>query len=126
VILLDTSVWIDHLRQGDAQVASVLQSGLVLTHPFVIGELACGQLKSRTEVLGLLAALPQARVAQDQEVLFFIERHGLMGRGIGYIDAHLLAATALTDDARLWTRDKRLDSLAREFELAYLNTAHCE
>jgi predicted nucleic acid-binding protein len=126
VILLDTSVWIDHLRQGDAQVASVLQSGLVLTHPFVIGELACGQLKSRTEVLGLLAALPQARVAQDQEVLFFIERHGLMGRGIGYIDAHLLAATALTEDARLWTRDKRLDSLAREFELAYLNTAHCE
>jgi len=124
VILLDTSVWIDHLRQGDAQVVSVLQSGLVLTHPFVIGELACGQLKSRTEVLGLLAALPQARVAQDQEVLFFIERHGLMGRGIGYIDAHLLAATALTEDARLWTRDKRLDSLAREFELAYLNTAH--
>jgi hypothetical protein len=124
VILLDTSVWIDHLRQGDAQVASVLQSGLVLTHPFVIGELACGQLKSRTEVLGLLAALPQARVAQDQEVLFFVERHGLMGRGIGYIDAHLLAATALTEDTRLWTRDKRLDSLAREFELAYLNTAH--
>lgn len=124
MILLDTSVWIDHLRQGDAQVVSVLQSGLVLTHPFVIGELACGQLKSRTEVLGLLAALPQARVAQDQEVLFFIERHGLMGRGIGYIDAHLLAATALTEDARLWTRDKRLDALAREFELAYLNTAH--
>jgi predicted nucleic acid-binding protein len=124
VILLDTSVWIDHLRQGDAQVVSVLQSGLVFTHPFVIGELACGQLKSRTEVLGLLAALPQARVAQDQEVLFFIERHGLMGRGIGYIDAHLLAATALTEDARLWTRDKRLDALAREFELAYLNTAH--
>jgi len=118
VILLDTSVWIDHLRQGDAQVVSVLQSGLVFTHPFVIGELACGQLKSRTEVLGLLAALPQARVAQDQEVLFFIERHGLMGRGIGYIDAHLLAATALTEDARLWTRDKRLDSLAREFERA--------
>ena len=124
MILLDTSVWIDHLRQGDAQVVSVLQSGLVFTHPFVIGELACGQLKSRTEVLGLLAALPQARVAQDQEVLFFIERHGLMGRGIGYIDAHLLAATALTEDARLWTRDKRLDALAREFELAYLNTAH--
>ncbi|MHB1438807.1 MAG: type II toxin-antitoxin system VapC family toxin [Thiobacillus sp.] len=124
MILLDTSVWIDHLRQGDAQVASALQSGLVLTHPFVIGELACGQLKSRAEILGLLAALPQARVAQEQEVLFFIERHGLMGRGIGYIDAHLLTATALTDGARLWTRDKRLDSLARELELAYLNAAH--
>jgi len=124
VILLDTSVWIDHLRQGDAQVASALQSSLVLTHPFVIGELACGQLKSRAEILGLLAALPQARVAQEQEVLFFIERHGLMGRGIGYIDAHLLTATALTEGARLWTRDKRLDSLARELELAYLNAAH--
>lgn len=124
MILLDTSVWIDHLRQGDAQVASALQSGLVLTHPFVIGELACGQLKSRAEILGLLAALPQARVAQEQEVLFFIERHGLMGRGIGYIDAHLLTATALTEGARLWTRDKRFDSLARELELAYLNAAH--
>ncbi len=124
MILLDTSVWIDHLRQGDAQVISVLQSGLVLTHPFVIGELACGQLKSRTEILGLLAALPQATVAQEQEVLFFIERHGLMGRGIGYIDAHLLAATALTEGTRLWTRDKRLDALAHELELGYVKAAH--
>jgi hypothetical protein len=124
VILLDTSVWIDHLRRGDAQVASILQSSLVLTHPFVIGELACGQLKSRAEILGLLAALPQAQVAQEQEVLFFIERHGLMGRGIGYIDAHLLTATALTEGARLWTRDKRLDSLACELEIAYVKPAH--
>jgi predicted nucleic acid-binding protein len=124
VILLDTSIWIDHLRQGDAQVTSVLQSGLALTHPFVIGELACGQLKSRAEILSLLAALPQAQVAQEQEVLFFIERHSLMGRGIGHIDAHLLAATTLTEGARLWTRDKRLDSLAHELELAYLNAAH--
>lgn len=124
MILLDTSVWIDHLRQGDAQVASVLETGLVLTHPFVIGELACGQLKSRAEILGLLAALPQAQVAQEQEVLFFIERHGLMGRGIGYIDAHLLTATALTEGARLWTRDKRLDSLACKLEIAYVKPAH--
>ena len=124
MILLDTSVWIDHLRQGDAQVVSVLQSGLVLTHPFVIGELACGQLKSRAEILGLLAALPQAKMAQEQEVLLFIERHGLMGRGIGYIDAHLLTATALNEGARLWTRDKRLDSLACELEIAYVKAAH--
>jgi predicted nucleic acid-binding protein len=124
VILLDTSVWIDHLRQGDAQVAAILQSGLVLTHPFVIGELACGNLKSRTKILGLLAALPQARVAQEQEVLFFIERHRLMGYGIGYIDAHLLAATALTEGARLWTCDKRLDTLAHKLELAYVQAAH--
>jgi hypothetical protein len=124
VILLDTSVWIDHLRQGDAQVASVLETGLVLSHPFVVGELACGQLKARAEILGLLAALPQALVAQEQEVLFFIERHSLMGRGIGYIDAHLLTATALTEGARLWTRDKRLDALARELEIACVKPAH--
>ncbi len=90
----------------------------------MIGELACGHLKSRTELLTLLAALPQARMAQEQEVLFFIERHQLMGHGIGYIDAHLLAATALTEGARLWTRDKRLDTLARQLALAYVRAAH--
>ena len=124
MILLDRSVWIDHLRQGDAKVTAILQSGLVLTHPFIIGELACGNLKSRTEILGLLAALPQARVAQEQETLFFIERHRLMGHGIGYIDAHLLAATTLTENTRLWTRDKRLDTLAQKLGLAYLQAAH--
>ena len=124
MILLDTAVWIDHLRQGNAQVAAILQSGLVLTHPFIIGELGCGNLKSRTRTLGLLSALPQARVAQEQEVLFFIERHRLMGHGIGYIDAHLLAATALTEGAKLWTMDKRLDALARRLELAYGKAAH--
>jgi predicted nucleic acid-binding protein len=124
VILLDTSVWIDHLRQGDAQMTAILQSGLALTHPFVIGELACGNLKSRTKILGLLATLPQARVAQEQETLFFIERHKLMGHGIGYIDAHLLAASALTEGAQLWTRDKRLDALAQRLGLAYVKPAH--
>ena len=124
MILLDTSVWIDHLRQGDAQVASVLETGLALCHPFVIGELACGQLKSRTEILALLAALPQALLALEQEVLFFIERHRLMGRGIGYIDAHLLTATALTEGAQLWTRDKRLDALAHELEIACVKPAY--
>ena len=124
MILLDTSVWIDHLRQGNTEVASILQSGLALTHPFIIGELGCGNLKSRTRTLGLLSALPQARVAQEQEVLFFIERHRLMGHGIGYIDAHLLAATALTEGAKLWTLDKRLDALAQPLELAYGKAAH--
>lgn len=124
MILLDTSVWIDHLRCGDAQVAAILQSDLVLTHPFVIGELACGNLKSRAEILGLLAALPQARQAQQQEVLFYIERHKLMGHGIGYIDAHLLAATALTEGARIWTRDKRLDALAHELGLSHVQPPH--
>jgi hypothetical protein len=124
VILLDTSVWIDHLRQKDAQVAAILQSGLALTHPFVVGELACGNLKSRTSILGLLGTLPQARAAQEHEALFFIDRHKLMGQGIGYIDAHLLAATALTGGARLWTRDRRLGALAQRLELAYERGAH--
>lgn len=124
MIVLDTSVWVDHLRQSDAQVVSVLQSDLVLLHPFVIGELACGNLKSRTEILGLLNTLPQARMAQEHEVLFFIDQHKLMGQGIGYIDAHLLAATVLTEGAKLWTRDKRLNQLAQRLGLAYRTTAH--
>lgn len=124
MILLDTSVWVDHLRQNDVQVAAILQSGLALAHPFVIGELACGNLKSRSRILGLLSTLPQARVAQEHEVLFFIDRHKLMGQGIGYIDAHLLAATALTDGAKLWTRDKRLGALAQQLELAHVASAH--
>ncbi len=124
MILLDTSVWIDHLRQSDAQVVSLLQSDLVLVHPFVIGELACGNLKSRSTILELLGTLPQVRVAQEHEVLFFIDRHKLMGLGIGYIDAHLLAATVLTEGAKLWTRDKRLHQLAQRLGLAYKTTAH--
>jgi len=124
VILLDTSIWIDHLRQSDAQVVALLQADLVLAHPFVIGELACGNLKSRADILGLLSTLPQAGVALEHEVLFFIDRHKLMGLGIGYIDAHLLAATTLTEGAKLWTRDKRLDALAQQLDCAYKKAAH--
>jgi predicted nucleic acid-binding protein len=124
VILLDTSVWIDHLRRGDARVAATLQSGLALVHPFVIGELACGNLRSRARLLDLLATLPAARVAQEQEVLHFIERHKLMGQGIGYVDAHLLAAVALTESASLWTRHKRLDAVAHALDLAHTEAAH--
>jgi len=124
VILIDTSIWIDHLRQSDAQVVTLLQSDLVLVHPFVIGELACGNLKSRADILGLLNTLPQARVALEHEVLFFIDRHKLMGLGIGYIDAHLLAATTLNEGAKLWTRDKRLDTIAQQLGCAYKKTAH--
>lgn len=124
MILLDTSVWIDHLRKSDAQVIGILQSGLALAHPFVIGELACGQLKSCSEILGLMSALQQAKMAQESEVLLFIEQHALMGRGIGYIDAHLLTSVALTPGARLWTRDKRLNGLARELDLRFVGAAH--
>ena len=124
MILVDTSVWIDHLRHGDARVVATLDAGLALGHPHVVGELACGNLRARAEVLRLLAALPQAHVAQAEEVLFFIEHHRLMGRGIGYTDAHLLAATALSNGARLWTRDERLAALAQELGLAHAEPAH--
>lgn len=117
MILVDTSVWIDHLRSGDEALVALLNESRVLMHPFVLGELACGNLRNRDEVLGLLKDLPRATVASDEEVLFFIERHALMGRGIGYVDAHLLAAVALAGVARLWTRDRRLRAVAEEFEV---------
>lgn len=108
MILADTSIWIDHLRRGDARMAALLDQGSVLMHPFVIGEIACGSLSSRTALLGLLAGLPRIAVADDDEALAFIEHRGLHGRGIGYVDVHLLAAVALAGSARLWTRDRRL------------------
>ena len=92
MILVDTSVWIDHLRKGDRGLAALLTASGVLMHPFVIGELACGNLRKRDEVLALLKDLPRVAVASDDEVLFFIERNALMGRGLGYVDVHLLAA----------------------------------
>jgi predicted nucleic acid-binding protein len=118
VILVDTSVWIDHLRQGDAALAEALEAGLVLVHPFVVGELACGNLANRVEVLGLLQALPKGRLASDEEALAFIEARHLMGRGIGYVDVHLLASVALEGGATLWTRDKRLAAVAVDLSLA--------
>jgi predicted nucleic acid-binding protein len=118
VILADTSVWVDHLRAGDKALAALLDVGMVLAHPFVIGELAMGNLRQREIVLKALADLPHASVATDAEVLHFIERHALSGRGSGYIDAHLLAAVKLTAGAELWTNDKRLHGLAVQLELA--------
>jgi predicted nucleic acid-binding protein len=112
LILVDTSVWIDHLRSGDEALGSLLESGAVLTHPFVIGELALGSFRNRELVLESLRALPRATVANDDEVLAFIGRWKLFGVGIGYVDAHLLAAVRLTSGARLWARDKRLAAVA--------------
>lgn len=119
MILVDTSVWVDHLRAGDAELAALLNSSQVLMHPFVLGELACGNLRNRTEVLALVKDLPQAALATDEEVLFFIERHALMGRGIGYVDAHLLAAVTLGGGTKIWTRDKCLRTVAGALALAY-------
>jgi predicted nucleic acid-binding protein len=118
VILVDTSVWVDHLRATDETLAGLLNAGMVLAHPFVIGELALGTLAQRQTVLTALSDLPQATVATDQEALHFIDRHTLFGRGVGYIDIHLLAAVRLTADASLWTRDKRLHAIAGQLGLA--------
>lgn len=119
MILVDTSIWIDHLRNGDEYLVTLLNESHVLIHPFIIGELACGNLSNRSEVLRLLRDLPHATIAADSEVLFFIEQHQLMGRGIGYIDAHLMASVALAESARLWTRDKRLITVCAELNLTY-------
>lgn len=119
MILVDTSVWVDHLHVGDKELAGLLNNARVLTHPFVVGELACGNLRKRREVLTLLQHLPQAPVATNTEALFFIKRHRLMGRGVGYIDVHLLTAISLTGSARLWTRDKRLAEVAAALRLAH-------
>lgn len=123
MILVDTSVWVDHLREGAPALAAALEQGTVLTHPFVLGELACGNLKNRGEVLQLLGELPGAPMVADAEALEFIERRALMGRGIGYIDVHLLASVVLDGSARLWTRDKRLATIAEDLELAYAEEA---
>ncbi|MDX1346550.1 MAG: type II toxin-antitoxin system VapC family toxin [Sedimenticolaceae bacterium] len=120
MILVDTSIWVDHLRSGDDELVNMLNASLVCMHPFVLGELACGNLRQRTEILSLLKDLPGISVARDEEVLFYIERHELMGRGIGYIDAHLLAAVALEAGTRLWTRDKRLQKLAEGLGIAHV------
>jgi len=112
MILADTSVWVDHLRAGDQALAELLTRGQVICHPFVIAELALGNLPRPGEVLALLGRLPQAAAATDAELMAFIEAHRLWGQGLGLVDAHLLAAAALTPDARLWTRDRRLDAAA--------------
>ena len=119
MVLVDTSVWIEFLRAGEPALAQALEAGLVLAHPFVIGELACGNLANRGEILGLLGGLPSVPQATHAEVLHLIDTRRLMGRGIGYVDVHLLAASLLSADARLWTRDRRLAELARELDTDY-------
>jgi predicted nucleic acid-binding protein len=108
MILVDTSIWIEHLRRGDERLARILEQGQVLSHPYVIGELALGSLRNRERILGALQDLPQTSVATDDEVLRFVEQNALYGVGIGYIDVHLLAAVRLSPGTTLWTGDKRL------------------
>jgi predicted nucleic acid-binding protein len=117
LILVDTSVWVEHLRRGDERLAALLEHELVLVHHHVIGELFLGQLRRR-DALSELMDLPPANVASDEEVLHFIEQERLFGIGIGFVDAHLLAATRLTAGAALWSRDRRLQAAAEKLALA--------
>ncbi|GFO55649.1 twitching motility protein PilT [Geomonas sp. Red276] len=112
MILVDTSVWVEHFRSGTIGLEKFLDAGQVVCHPFIIGELACGNLKNRGVILSLLQDLPLVSSAEDHEVLQFIELQNLMGKGLGYIDMHLLVA-ALLARIPLWTLDKRLDTVAQ-------------
>jgi predicted nucleic acid-binding protein len=122
VILADTSVWIEHLRHGEPGLRAALEAERVLMHPFVIGELACGNLRERDSLLELLRRLPVVPMATEQEAHSLLTRRHLMGRGIGWIDVHLLASTALAGPARFWTRDKRLATIAADLKLAVTGT----
>ena len=119
MILVDTSVWIDHLKTTSATLSRLLEDGTVLAHPWVVGELALSNLRRREEVIGLLNRLPQATSATPAEVLIFIDRHRLNGIGIGYVDAQLLAATKLTDGSALWSADRRLAGAASHLGCAF-------
>jgi predicted nucleic acid-binding protein len=124
LILVDTSVWVDHFRRGDAGLVDLLERSAVVMHPFVVGELACGNLRDRGSILELLQDLPSASLASPAEALMFIERHALYGRGMGYVDVHLLAAVALMPGARLWTRDLMLRKTADLLGFAHAEPSH--
>ena len=116
MILVDSSVWIDHFRKPNTRLAALLDAEEICTHPFVIGEVACGNLKNRKEIIALMHTLPSVQEADDDEILFFIERHRLSGRGIGLIDVHLLAS-CLVERCFIWTADKRLKAVAEKMNI---------
>jgi predicted nucleic acid-binding protein len=116
VILVDTSVWIDHFRLPDRRLCELLADEQVLVHPFVLGELACGNLRNWSEITSLMQTMPVASKAEDEEILLFIERHTLMERGVGLIDVHLLASCFI-ESCRLWTADQRLKTVAKKLQI---------
>jgi predicted nucleic acid-binding protein len=118
MVLVDTSVWVAHLRETHLDLVNLLDNGEVASHPFIVGELACGNLKNRTIILPLLEALPMAAAVEHEEVLAFIESQRLMGKGLGYVDVHLLASAVLSR-LPLWTLDKRLEQVADILRLRY-------
>lgn len=117
MLLADTSVWVDHFRHGVSLLDDLLTSGQVATHPFIIGELACGNIANRTEILELLSSLPSLKMASHTEALHLIQTHSLYGRGIGWIDVHLLSS-ALLNHTHIWTRDRKLNAAARMLGIA--------
>lgn len=119
MILADTSIWIDHLRRGDPILQALLGQRLVLSHPFVIGELAMGSMKQRETVLHGISRLTSATTARHDEVMRFVAQRSLFGLGLGYIDVHLILAARLTPNALLWTRDKRLLQVAEDAQVAF-------
>jgi len=118
MVLVDTSVWVRHLWEGDPDLKQLLNDGQVICHPYIVGELACGNMKNRREVLPLMQALPQATLASHEEVLRFIELNSLMGKGLGYIDVHLCASALLTR-VPVWTYDKRLNAANETLGIRY-------
>ena len=118
MVLVDTSVWVVHLRNGNSGLKTLLHEGHVVCHPFTVGELACGNLKNRAEILSLLEALPMATHVEHEEVMKFIEDHTLIGKGLGYIDIHLIASAVLPD-IPLWTVDKKLNEISSKLGIGY-------
>ena len=118
MVLVDTAIWVSHLKEGNAGLKALLEDGEVLCHPFIIGELACGNLKNRDEILSLLEALPQVKVAGHEEIMRFVEIHDLAGTGLGYVDVHLLASAMLSRSS-LWTADKSLSAAAQKLGIGY-------
>jgi hypothetical protein len=119
MVLVDTSVWVSHLREGNKELAELLDDGSVLCHPFIIGELACGNLKDRAVILSYLKLLPLSIEAEPEEVLSFIEDNRLMGQGLGYVDVHLITSAVLTG-VSLWTFDKKLSQASNSLRINYI------
>jgi len=121
MILPDTAIWIDHIHGKNDQLAALLRGDQVLMHPFVLGEIALGSMKHYDSILESLLTLKQAPIVSDEEVRFMIKRHKIMGTGVGYTDAHILASVTVVDGASIWTRDKRLSAVALRMGVAWTN-----
>jgi len=121
LVLVDTSVWVSHLRERNQELETLLNNGDVICHPFIVGELACGNIKNRAEILGLLQLLPMVIQVEHEELLQFIDTNSLMGKGLGYVDVHLSASAVLTG-VPIWTLDKSLARINKKLNISYLKS----